>query len=231
MNNTRIHELLTYVEATLPTADPSLGYHPKEIEAALLEAAFSARALYGSPTTGVRAVLARWHEHRAVARIDDLDHLAMFVEDPEHLVAVLGNRQRVPGDHSTKAEAVALAARSLGAAGCIRAENLTDADPDRIDACRAAFVAVPGFGRRTWENFTIRLGLLTQDASEVIDEFLAQIPGYDAREESTGSGDSTEALVAAAARQLRITPELLTYGVWKFQRERQRERARATRVS
>ncbi|NLE82290.1 MAG: hypothetical protein GX610_22475 [Rhodococcus sp.] len=225
MNTTRVHQLLTFVADTLPTAHPTLGYQPEEIEAALLEAAFSARALYGSPTTGVRAVLERWRGHRGTAHIDNLDHLAMFAEDPEHLVAVLGNRQRVPGNHCTKAEAVALAARSLSVDGCSRASDLTDADPDRIDAFRATFVAVPGFGRRTWENVTIRLGLVTDDASTAIDEFLGQIPGFDDR------GESPEALVAEAARHLRITPQLLTYGMWKFQRESQRKRARAARVA
>lgn len=231
MNITHIERLHAHVEATLSTTEATLGYHPNAIEAALLDAVFSARALYGSPTTGVRAVLARWRAHRGVEhgqveKLDDLGHLAVFAEDPERLGSVLNNRQRVPGNQSTKAEAIALAARALSAVGCARTEHLANADSNHVEACRAAFVAVPGFGGRTWENFTIRSGILTTDSEVVVDEFLAEILTPD---EVTSSDRIT--LVTETAELLGIPPEELTYRMWKSRRERQRDLARAARAS
>lgn len=231
MNITHLEKLHAYVEATLSTSEATLGYHPDAIEAALLDAVFSARALYGSPTTGVRAVLTRWQAHRGVEhgqveKLDDLGHLAAFAEDPEHLGSVLNNRQRVPGNQSTKAEAVAVAARELSAIGCTRAEHLAGADSNHVEACRAAFVAVPGFGGRTWESFTIRSGILTTDSEAVVDEFLAEILTPD----EVTSSDNV-ALIAETAELLGIPPEELTYRIWKSRRKAQRDLARAVRAS
>ncbi|EID80663.1 hypothetical protein W59_06910 [Rhodococcus opacus RKJ300 = JCM 13270] len=67
MSTAHVRALLDHVAAELP---PESWPHwtegwPHEIEAGLLDAAFSARATYGTPTTGVRAVVTRWRDHRA----------------------------------------------------------------------------------------------------------------------------------------------------------------------
>jgi hypothetical protein len=77
MSTAHVRALLDHVAAELP---PESWPHwtegwPHEIEAGLLDAAFSARATYGTPTTGVRAVITRWRDHRA-APLDDLTALA-----------------------------------------------------------------------------------------------------------------------------------------------------------
>ncbi len=87
---------------------------PRESEAALLDAIFSSRAAYGTPKTGVRAVVDRWRTHRSVAaddRLDSLPALAAFTDRGDELATILGNRQRVPGNYFTKAEGAARAAK------------------------------------------------------------------------------------------------------------------------
>lgn len=114
MSTAHVRALLDHIDAELPRESwPHWtdGW-PHEIEAALLDAAFSARATYGTPTTGVRAVITRWRDHRG-APLDDLTALAAHADEPEGLLAVLNNRQRVPGNYTTKAQAVATAAHSL----------------------------------------------------------------------------------------------------------------------
>lgn len=54
-----------------------------ESEAALLDAIFSARAAYGGPTSGVRAVVQRWRSHRGDNRLDDLTTLAELTTTPD----------------------------------------------------------------------------------------------------------------------------------------------------
>ncbi|MER2223919.1 MAG: hypothetical protein ABS976_20255, partial [Rhodococcus sp. (in: high G+C Gram-positive bacteria)] len=94
---------------------------PRESEAALLDAIFSSRAAYGTPKTGVRAVVDRWRTHRSVAaddRLDSLPALAAFTDRGDELATILGNRQRVPGNYFTKAEGAARAAKALVESGC-----------------------------------------------------------------------------------------------------------------
>ena len=93
---------------------------PRESEAALLDAIFSSRAAYGTPKTGVRAVVDRWRTHRSVAaddRLDSLPALAAFTDRGDELATILGNRQRVPGNYFTKAEGAARAAKALVESG------------------------------------------------------------------------------------------------------------------
>lgn len=64
----QVDRLVRYIGTTVgPDLPVWPGGWPGQIEAALLDAVFSIRARYGSPTTGVRAVVSRWREHTAVA--------------------------------------------------------------------------------------------------------------------------------------------------------------------
>ncbi|MFD9665599.1 hypothetical protein ACFWAY_28900 [Rhodococcus sp. NPDC059968] len=214
MSTAHVRALLDHVDARLPRESwPhwTEGW-PHEIEAGLLDAAFSARATYGTPTTGVRAVITRWRDHRA-APLDDLTALAAHADDPEGLLAVLNNRQRVPGNYTTKAEAVASAARSLAELGCTTSADLRD-----DEAQRNALVAVPGFGVATWECFTVQLGVRTAGSHHLVCVFLGEALDLD----SPPSTSDAEDLVAAAAAQLEITHATFTHAVWRYQRAQRR---------
>ncbi|QSE94138.1 hypothetical protein JWS13_38840 [Rhodococcus pseudokoreensis] len=214
MSTAHVRALLDHIDAELPRESwPhwTEGW-PQEIEAALLDAAFSARATYGTPTTGVRAVITRWRDHRA-APLDDLTALAAHADEPEGLLTVLNNRQRVPGNYTTKAEAVATAARSLTELGCTTSADLRD-----DDAQRSALVAVPGFGAATWECFAMQLGVPTTASRAVVCDFIAEALDL----ESPATTTQAEDLVAAAAARLEVTATTVTHAVWRYQRRQQR---------
>jgi len=212
MTASEIHALVEHIETVLPRDRshwPS-GW-PHEAEAALLDAIFSARAAYGTPTSGVRRVVANWRAHRATA-LDDLGALADFTDAPDHLAEILDNRQRVPSNYTTKAEAAALAAAALVDAGIGTSSRIGDGR-----RAREVIGAVPGLGAATWETFLLRLGLLGPAALDTIREFT---------EEALGPGESpvTEAvaleLLAAAARTTGTPPAALVNAVWRYGRRR-----------
>ncbi|MGV9864529.1 hypothetical protein [Rhodococcus koreensis] len=214
MSTAHVRALLDHIDAELPRESwPHWtdGW-PHEIEAALLDAVFSARATYGTPTTGVRAVITRWRDHRG-APLDDLTALAAHADEPEGLLAVLNNRQRVPGNYTTKAQAVAAAAHSLTELGCS-----TSADLRSDDAQRYAVVTVPGFGAATWECFAMQLGVRTAASHQLVCDFLVETLAL----ESPPSTADAEDLVAAAAARLEITPATFTHAIWRYQRRQRR---------
>ncbi len=80
MTDNRIRALVEYIGTALP---PDRSHWPagwpREAEAALLDAIFAARATYGTPTSGVRRVVANWRAHRK-HELDDLGALAAFAD-------------------------------------------------------------------------------------------------------------------------------------------------------
>ncbi|MBC2638866.1 MULTISPECIES: hypothetical protein [unclassified Rhodococcus (in: high G+C Gram-positive bacteria)] len=214
MSTAHVRALLDHIDAELPRDSwPhwTEGW-PQEIEAGLLDAAFTARATYGTPTSGVRAVITRWRDHRTVP-LDDLTALAAHADDPEGLLEILGNRQRVSGNYTTKAEAVATAARALTELGCITSADLRD-----DDAQRNALVGVPGFGIATWECFAMQLGIHTPESRELLCDFVNEALEL----ESPASATQAEDLVAAAAARLEITSAAFAHAVWRYQRAQRR---------
>ncbi|MFC0448233.1 hypothetical protein [Rhodococcus jostii] len=214
MSTAHVRALLDHVEAELPRDSwPhwTEGW-PQEIEAGLLDAAFTARATYGTPTSGVRAVITRWRDHRT-APLDDLTALAAHADEPESLLEILDNRQRVPGNYTTKAEAVASAARALTGLGCTTSADLRD-----DDAQRSAVVGVPGFGVATWDCFVMQLGIHTAGSRELLCDFVSEALEL----ESPASATQAEDLVAAAAARLEITSAAFTHAVWRYQRAQRR---------
>ena len=164
---------------------------PRDAEAAILDATFSARAAYGTPTTGVRAVITRWRHHRqSVEPLDNLAALAAFAERGDELAVILGNRQRVPGNYSTKAEAAARGAAALVALGCTGCADIRD-----TDAHRAAIMSVPGLGARTFDMLLFLSGTLTPDSVELLTRFAAEAVGTT---ELLGTVETTSLLAAVA---------------------------------
>jgi hypothetical protein len=214
MSTAHVRDLIDYIAAELPRgAWPhwTEGW-PREIEAGLLDAAFSARATYGTPASGVRAVIGRWRAHRGVP-LDDLEALSEYADDPAELIAVLGNRQRVPGNYTTKAEAVALAARSLVTAGCRQSSDLRD-----DDVLRSALVQIAGFGSATWECFVVQLGLHTPESRCLLHDFV--IDAVAPEVEVTNA--MAEELLAAAAIRFDVTAATLSHAIWRYQRAQRR---------
>lgn len=131
---------------------------PGEIEAALIDSVMGIRATYGSPTTGVRAAVARWREHEQARPLDDLARLADV--DEGALAAVLANRQRLTGG-AAKTAGITQAAARLLAVGVRHADDLHPDDP----AHREAYVGVTGLGEVTWQYLALMLGVPGRDAA------------------------------------------------------------------
>ncbi|MCA1007474.1 hypothetical protein LCL87_17305 [Rhodococcus hoagii] len=212
MTAQQVRALVEHIDAALPhdrSHWPS-GW-PHEAEAALLDAIFSARATYGAPTSGVRRVVANWRAHRE-SELDDLTALAAFTDAPDHLAEILDNRQRVPGNYTTKAEAAALAAAALVDAGVAGSARIGDGR-----RAWEALTSVPGLGGNTWETFVLQLGLVGPAALDAMRGFVA---------EALAPGDSpvTEAealeLLAATAETEDTPPAALLNAVWRYGRGR-----------
>ncbi|TSD46416.1 hypothetical protein FFI94_009735 [Rhodococcus sp. KBS0724] len=194
----------------------------QEAEAAILDATFSARAAYGTPTTGVRAVITRWRSHRTSdAPLDNLSALADFAERGDELAGILGNRQRVPGNYSTKAEAAALGAAALVALGCTGCADISD-----TDAHRAAIMSVPGFGARTFDMLLFLSGTLTSDSIELLTRFATEAVGST---ELLGTAEATS-LLGAVAAELSVPATTLTHAAWRYQRTAEQPRRPAKSV-
>lgn len=212
MTDNRIRALVQYIDTALP---PDRSHWPagwpREAEAALLDAIFAARATYGTPTSGVRRVVANWRAHRT-HELDDLGALAAFADAPDHLAEILDNRQRVPGNYTTKAEAAALAAAALVDAGVPGSEQIGDGR-----RAREAITAVPGLGGATWETFVLQLGLVGPAALGAVHGFVAQALGPD--EPPVSEAGALE-LLAAVSKTEGIPPAALLNAVWRYGRAR-----------
>lgn len=177
-----------------------------DTEAALLDAVFSARASYGGPTTGVRGVVSAWRAHRHGAT-DDVAAFAAF--DGDGLAELLGNRQRVPGNSTTKAAAVIAAAAALTVVGVRRAADVAD-----TEAIRRAVVDVPGLGNRTWLCFLGSLGVDTPENETLVATFLGDVTGTVGEFDASNVGDA----LAAIAAELDLDVATVRHAIWRHQR-------------
>ena len=194
-----------------------------ESEVALLDAIFSARAPYGGPSTGVRAVIGRWRAHRGDDRLDDLTTLAELSSDPDALVEILSNRQFVPGNSRTKGAAAAVAAQTLISVGLSCSADFASHDKHHFDAFRA----IPGLGETTWECMLMHLGVRTEKANRHLHSFVADALEPLHHELAADIAEDHCALIlAAAANALDTDLASLEHAVWRYQHKSPRAKQR-----
>ncbi|NMM87520.1 hypothetical protein B2J88_24725 [Rhodococcus sp. SRB_17] len=224
MGITNTQTVVSFIESELPLAawpHWNDGW-PQEAEAAILDATFSARAAYGTPSTGVRAVIAKWRDYRQSSTpLDDLAALAAFADRGDELAIILGNRQRVPGNYSTKAEGAARTAAALIAAECTGSNDIS-----ATDAHRDAVISVPGLGVRTFELLLFLSGTLTPDSLDLLTRFATEAVGS---EEQLSTVDAT-ALLTAVAHELGVSISTLTHAAWRYQRTAEQPRRQSKPV-
>ncbi|WP_415976687.1 hypothetical protein [Rhodococcus sp. 077-4] len=194
-----------------------------ECEVALLDAIFSARAPYGGPDSGVRAVIQRWRSHRGDNRLDDLTTLAELISDPDRLVEILSNRQLVPGNSRTKGAAAAVAAQTLVSVGLIRSADFERHTDKQFDAFRT----IPGLGETTWECMLMHLGVRTDKAAQHLHSFVAD--ALEPLHQDLAAGiaeDRSPVVLAAAAHALDTDVASLEHAVWRYQHKLRRPRRR-----
>ncbi|WP_344812898.1 hypothetical protein [Microlunatus aurantiacus] len=178
------------------------GGWPGQIEAALFDAVFSMQARYGGSTTGVRAVVARWRDHRG-GQVDDLAELA--AADPEAVADIVRNRAKA--SRRLKAAIVVEAAGALANAGLIHAADFTG-HPDQ----RRAYLSVRGSGPVTWTYFGMLLGVSGVKADTWIVRFVRDAVGRSV------TPTEAEALVSAAAAELSVPDSQLDHAIWQAAR-------------
>lgn len=203
---TDVMKLRERVESDLPAEWPEWpGGWPGEIEAALLDAVFSMRAVY----SGALRVVEAWRTHRGPGPLDDLHQLARYRSDPESLLGILQNRQRVPGGSTTKAEAVTAAAGRLIEAGAVSSETFSTTSAGQ----QGAYTGVPGLGQVTWTYLGMLLGSPGVKADIMVRRFVARALAVD-----DVPAETAERLVEAVAEDLGRSPTQLDHAIWSYQR-------------
>lgn len=187
-------------------ADTPPGW-PNEIEAALIDAVLSIRAVYGRPYNGVRGAVGRWRAARSDAALDDLRVLASH--DARDLAEVLDRRQRVAGG-ATKAEAIVQAAHALTQAGFRHAADVVGSPSD----AKSAYTGVRGLGSVTWTYLLMLLQVPDVKADTWIVRFVDAVVG---RAVTT---EEARVLLVAAAEKLEVCPTTLDHAVWSHMRPR-----------
>ena len=180
------------------------GGWPGEIEAALIDAIFSIRARYGSPNTGVRAVVNNWKKRSGrTVRADDLSVLANT--EPSSFVDIVHNSSRASG--RSKGEIVISAAKSLSAAGLVHANQF-----DGSSKQKSAYLSVIGCGPVTWSY----LGMLLGQPGVKPDSWIVRFVSAALHEPVT----SPEAgrLISMLASEKDLNPTQLDHAIWNFAR-------------
>lgn len=222
--------MLLHIESSAPQSR-SPHWTPgwrNESEVALLDAIFSARAPYGGPDSGVRAVVQRWRAHRGDNRLDDLTTLAELTTTPDLLVEILSNRQLVPGNSRTKGAAAAVAAQTLISVGLSCSTDFEQHTKEQFDA----FCAIPGLGETTWECMLMHLGVRTEKAAEHLRSFVAD--ALEPLHHNLAAGiaeDRSPVVLGTAAHALGTDLASVEHAIWRYQHKLRRPKQRQSEAA
>ena len=197
------------------------GGWPGDVETALVDAIFSARAVYRTRNgAGVHAQVVGW---RSARRRQSSTTTAIAKEissaTPAKWAASFGNSQHSPGRPGsapggpTKAAAVLEAARALEAEGVITADDITDHNAAQVKGCLRC---VAGVGYATTNYFLILLGRPGVKPDRMVHRFLTNATGTD------WSNSAAENLVNAVAEALDVPAASLDHAIWSYESARSR---------
>ncbi|MCT1459923.1 hypothetical protein M3G03_10305 [Aestuariimicrobium sp. p3-SID1156] len=193
---------------------------PEDVELALIDAIFSARARYGQPAqdgrpaTGVQAVVSAWRDHRrgdstsATGVANDLAALGSY--DEETFLRILSNNSQLAG--RTKAQVVLDAAHALATAGVHSAADLRSArdSTEGVANAKKAFLSVRGCGPTLWRYFTMQVGFSDTKPDTWILRYVRSAVSQPAL-----SADQVATLVNSAASQLGVDASSLDHAIWR----------------
>ena len=192
---------------------------PGDIESALVDAIFSARAVYSTKYgKGIWALVSAWR----VARLRtsyDLTALAGEIssEGPSAWAVRFGNSQHSPSRPSaapggpTKAAAVLEAAEALNGIGVSSAEDITDATVINV---KREMMLIPGVGFATTNYFLMLLGRPGVKPDTMVHRFLATACGH------SFSNRDAEEVVTIVAGKLGVPTHLLDHAIWTYESRR-----------
>jgi hypothetical protein len=195
------------------------GGWPGDIESALVDAIFSARAVYRSSSgrgifanvTDWRAARGRqsWSVEALIAEIDKAG-IGQWADD-------FRNHQYSPTRPATAPGGPTKAATVRQAAGVLRDLGINEAsqiDLASTGEVKQALVAVPGIGAATVNYFLMLLGAPGVKPDRMVHRFL-----YDAAGHSFTNARAEEA-VTAAAESLGVPANELDHTIWRYESDK-----------
>jgi hypothetical protein len=192
------------------------GGWPGDIEAALVDAVFSARAVYRSKNgKGIYANVAAWRAGRD--RTDwSLDELIAEIDGMgvDAWAGHFGNRQHSPTRPPSAPGGPSKAATVREAAGALREQGIntaTDIGLGNTETAQRVLAAVPGIGRGTANYFLMLLGAPGARPDRMVHRFLRDAAGH------AFSDAQAESAVIAAAERLSVQPHVLAHAIWRYE--------------
>jgi hypothetical protein len=224
--------VLTHIRETIG-ASPSWTEWPggwrDDIESALLDAVFSARAVYRSKHgRGVHSLIVTWQQKRTrtqytlSALSDEIDAVG-----PKAWAEAFGSMQRSPSRHPdspggpTKAAAVREAAAALVQANIMSARDI---DAENAEKVKAVLRGVDGIGYATSNYFLMLLGAPGVKPDRMIHRFLHDATGRQLTDKYA------DQVVTAAAEELRTEPHRLEHAVWWYESDKAQRRRSTSRA-
>lgn len=195
------------------------GGWPGDIESALIDAVFSARAIYRSKRgRGISHKIADWQARRARSAFS-LDALIAEIDGVGACAwaSAFGSLQVSPGRRANAARGQSKAATVREAAGKLLEEGINIAagiDSDIAGAAKTALRSVPGIGYATSNYFLMLLGVPGIKPDRMIRRFLKDATGH------AFANAYAEQVLRAVATQLGIQEHELDHAIWQYERER-----------
>jgi hypothetical protein len=192
------------------------GGWPGDIEAALVDAVFSARAVYRSKNgKGIYANVAAWRAGRGrtawslgelIAEIDGVGIDAWALR--------FGNRQHSPTRPPSAPGGPSKAAAVREAAGALRAQGIStaaDIGLGNAEVVQQVLRSIPGIGGATASYFLMLLGAPGVKPDRMVHCFLRDAAGH------AFSDPRAENVIKAVAGQLDVQPHVLDHAIWRYE--------------
>jgi hypothetical protein len=192
------------------------GGWPGDIESTLVDAVFSARAVYRSRYgRGIHADVVRWRGARSRSEFT-LDALLAEIDaaGPPKWAELFGNSQVSPS-RPVSAPGGASKAAAVRQAACMLLREGVSADSDitseNVVLVKKALREVQGIGYATTNYFLMLLGRPGVKPDRMIHRFLLKAAGH----KFTNLG--AEETLTAAAAELGVEPHELEHAIWRFE--------------
>jgi hypothetical protein len=200
-----------------------------DIESALLDAVFSARAVYRSKHgRGVHSLVVTWQQKRTRTQ-STLSALSAEIDaiGPDAWAEAFGSMQWSPSRHPdspggpTKAAAVREAAAALVQANIMSAGDINTENAEKV---KTVLRGVDGIGYATSNYFLMLLGAPGVKPDRMIHRFLRDATG---RQLSNKYADQ---VLTAAAEELRTEPHRLEHAIWWYESDKAQRRRATSRL-
>lgn len=223
-----VARVLAHVHATI--GEPGSwgkwpGGWPGDIEAALVDAVFSARAVYRSKRgRGIYANVVDWRDARD-RRSWALDALIAEIDAAgvSNWACKFGNLQVSPR-RLASAPSGSLKAAAVRQAACVLREHgineASQIDINNVKDAKLALRSVPGIGYATSNYFLMLLGAPGVKPDRMIHRFLKEATGH------AFTDTEAERTTWAAAEQLCVQSHELDHAIWRFESMRAQQRPR-----